>query len=91
MPKRTTYQFNIELHKNRIGEFYFKKIADNREQISKSSESYTTKQMAIHSLGVDTLISLNNTNQAVQYPLSLLYLDKTMQPAEGKVLIINEA
>lgn len=90
MAKGSTTQFNIELHKNRKGEFYFKKIADNREQISKSSESYTTKAKALHGLKIDALITINNINAVVTGNVSLAYVDKTAAVPVETFIIIKE-
>lgn len=86
----TLSQFNIELNKDKKGEFYFRKRADNREPISKSTESYSSKQMALHGLKVDTLITLRNINAVVVLPISLSYVDKTGRAAVDRVLLIEE-
>ena len=72
----------IELHKNKKGEFYFAKFAGNGEQITMSSESYTSKENAIKAVVVDTNITLLllQEQQAVQlsYPYNIPFMDWTV-------------
>lgn len=55
MPNET----RIELHKSKDNQFFWKKVAGNGEDISRSTEMYSSKQAALEGLRVDTLITLH--------------------------------
>lgn len=81
--------YNIEVFKNRKGQFCFRKNHDNGNQISKSSESYATKQKCLQGLKADSMITIDAAAITFIKPIFLVYLDKTTPKPSEKLLKIK--
>lgn len=89
LSKREQASINIKLVLKKSGKFYFRKKADNGEDITNSAEFYDSKQGALKGLASDTMITLNNIADAVSFPIQLKYVDLTGKNAAEKILTIK--
>lgn len=70
----------IELRKNRVGEFFFRKISKNGKQIGKASESYKTRRGALNGLKSDTVITLRCLGSSpLHFVGGIQYTDRTKE------------
>lgn len=94
--KETTMQKSsnknaIRLLKNEHGEFWWNKKAGNGAIISRASETYSSKPMALQGLVNDTLITLRALNIVFPNSMKLHYYDNTLAKPKAQTLSVENS